>query len=42
MTAAKRTIPVGLWVRLMARLWLASLLLRIARLLIWIVKTLKL
>jgi hypothetical protein len=42
MTAAKRTIPVGLWVRLMARLWLASMQLRIARLLRWLVKTLKL
>jgi hypothetical protein len=42
MTAAKRTMPVGLWARLMARLWLASMRLRIARLLIWLVKTLKL
>jgi len=42
MTAAKRTIPVGLWVRLMARLWLASMRLRIARLLVWIVKILRL
>jgi len=42
MTAAKRTVPVGLWIRLMVRLWLASMRLRIARLLIWIVKTLKL
>ena len=42
MTAAKRTIPVGLWVRLMARLWLASMQLRIARLLVWLVKTLRL
>jgi hypothetical protein len=42
MTAAKRTIPVGLWVRLMARLWLASMQLRIARLLVWIVKILRL
>ena len=42
MTAAKRTIPVGLWVRLMARLWLASMQRRIARLLVWIVKILRL
>jgi hypothetical protein len=41
MTAAK-TMPVGLWARLMLRLWLASMQLRIARLLIWLVKTLKL
>ena len=41
MTAPTK-MPVGLWVRLMARLWLASMRLRIARLLIWIVKTLKL
>jgi hypothetical protein len=42
MTAAKRTMPVGLWVRLMARLWLASMQLRIARLLVWFAKTLEL
>jgi hypothetical protein len=42
MTAAKRTIPVGLWARLMVRLWLASVRIRIARLLIWLVKTLRL
>jgi hypothetical protein len=42
MTAAKRTMPVGLWARLMGRLWLASMLLRIARLLVWLVKTLRL
>jgi hypothetical protein len=42
MNAAKRTMPVGLWARLIVRLWLASMRLRIARLLIWIVKTLKL
>jgi hypothetical protein len=41
MTAAK-TMPVGLWARLMLRLWLATMRLRIARLLIWIVKTLRL
>jgi hypothetical protein len=41
MTATtKRTMPVGPWVRLMARLWLASMRLSIARMLIWIVKTL--
>jgi hypothetical protein len=40
--AAKRTMPVGLWIRLMARLWLATMHLRIARLLVWLVKTLKL
>jgi hypothetical protein len=53
MTAAKRTMPVGLWARLMARLWLTTMRLRIARLwlimririarlLLWLVKTLKL
>ena len=42
MTAAKRTIPVGLWVRLMARLWLATMQLRIARLLLWLLKNLRL
>jgi hypothetical protein len=43
MTAAtKRTMPVGLWIRLMARLWLASMRIRIARLLVWLVKMLKL
>jgi hypothetical protein len=41
MTAAAK-MPVGLWVRLMARLWLAQMRLRIARLLRWLVKTLKL
>ena len=41
MTAAAE-IPVGLWARLMARLWLATMHLRIARLLVWLVKTLKL
>jgi hypothetical protein len=40
--AAKRTMPVGLWVRLMARLWLTTMRLRIARLLVWFAKTLKL
>ena len=31
MTAAKRTMPVGLWARLMVRLWLTTMRLRIAR-----------
>ena len=30
MTAAKRTMPVGLWARLMVRLWLTTMRLRIA------------
>jgi hypothetical protein len=43
MTAAtKRTMPVGLWDRLMVRLWLTTIQLRIARLLLWLVKTLRL
>jgi hypothetical protein len=42
MTATKGTMPVGMWARLMVRLWLASVRIRIARLLIWILKTLKL
>jgi hypothetical protein len=41
MTAAK-TMPVGLWARLMVRLWLTTMRLRIARLLRWLVKTLRL
>jgi hypothetical protein len=41
MTAATK-MPVGLWVRLMARLWLATMRLRIARLLVWIAKAMKL
>jgi hypothetical protein len=51
--ATKRTMPVGLWVRLMARLSLVSMRIRIARLwmimririaraLLWLLKTLKL
>jgi hypothetical protein len=40
--AAKRTMPVGLWVRLMVRLWLTTMRLRIARLLVWLLKTLRL
>jgi hypothetical protein len=43
MTAAtKRPMPVGLWIRLMVRLWRTTMRIRIARLLIWIVRTLKL
>ena len=42
MIAAKRTMPVGLWARLMVRLWLTTMRLRIARLLVWLVKTLRL
>jgi hypothetical protein len=42
MNAAKRTMPVGLWARLMVRLWLATMQLRIARLLLWLLKTLRL
>ena len=40
--STKRTMPVGLWIRLMARLWLTTMRLRIARLLVWLVKTLRL
>jgi hypothetical protein len=40
--AAKRTLPVGLWARLLVRLFLARLLLRTARLLRRRVKTLRL
>jgi hypothetical protein len=40
--AAKRMLPLGLWARLLVRLWLARLLLRKARLLRWLVKTLRL
>ena len=40
--AAKRTMPVGLGIRVLAQLWLVHMRLRIARLLIWIVKTLRL
>jgi hypothetical protein len=36
MTAAKWTMPVGLWGRLMVRLWLASMRIRIVRLLGWL------
>jgi hypothetical protein len=41
MTAATK-MPVGLWVRLMVRLWLTTMRLRIARLLVWLLKTLRL
>jgi hypothetical protein len=40
--AAKRTLPLGLWARLLVRLWIAHLLLRKARMLVWLVKTLRL
>ena len=40
--AAKRTMPVGLGIRVLARLWLAHMRLRIARLLVRVVKTLRL
>ena len=40
--AAKRTMPLGLCTRVLARLWLAHMRLRIARLLVWVVKTLRL
>jgi hypothetical protein len=40
MTAAAK-MPVGLWVRLMARLWLIMRI-RIARVLLWLLKTLRL
>jgi hypothetical protein len=40
--AAKRTMPVGLWGRLMVRLWLTTMRLRIARLLVWLAKAMKL
>ena len=39
---AKRTMPLGLLTRVLARLWLAHMRLRIARLLVWLVKTLRL
>ena len=40
--AAKRTMPVGLWARLMLRLSLVSMRIRIARLLLWLLKNLRL
>lgn len=42
MNAAKRPMPVGLWARLMARLWLTTMRFRIARLLLWLLKMLRL
>ena len=39
---AKRTMPLGRGIRVLARLWLVHMRLRIARLLVWIVKTLRL
>jgi hypothetical protein len=42
MTETERTMPAGLWIRLMAQRWLTTMRLRIARLLLWIVRTLKL
>jgi hypothetical protein len=41
MTAAAK-MPVGLWARLMLRLSLVSMRIRIARVLLWFVKTLRL
>ena len=40
--SAKRTMPLGLCIRVLARLWLVHTRLRIARLLVWAVKTLRL
>ena len=40
--AAPRRMPLGLLTRVLARLWLVHMRLRIARLLLWVVKTLKL
>jgi hypothetical protein len=37
-----KTIPLGVFVRVMVRLWLITMRLRIARLLGWLVKTLRL
>ena len=39
---AKRTMPLGLGIRVLSRLWLVHMRLRIARLLVWFVKTLRL
>lgn len=39
---AKRTMPLGLGIRVLSRLWLVHTRLRIARLLVWFVKTLRL
>ena len=40
--ATKRTMPPGLLTHVLAQLWLAHMRLRIARLLVWVVKTLRL
>ena len=40
--AAKSAMPLGLGARLLLRLWLASMRLRIARLVVWFVKILRL
>ena len=40
MNAATRRMPVGLCIRVLARLWLVHMRLRIARLLLWLLKTL--
>lgn len=40
MTAAPRRMPLALCIRVLARLWLGHMRLRIARLLVWVVKTL--
>ena len=40
--AAQRTMTLGLGIRVLAQLWLAHMRLRIARLLVWVVKALRL
>ena len=40
--AAQKRLPVGLCIRVLAQLWLAHMRLRIARLLVWVVKALRL
>ena len=42
MNAAAKRMPLGLLTRVLARLWLAHMRLRLARLLVWVVKTLRL
>jgi|HubBroStandDraft_2_1064218.scaffolds.fasta_scaffold3513139_1 hypothetical protein len=42
MTETEGTMPAGLWIRLMAQRWLTTMRLRIARLLVRLVKTLRL
>ena len=39
---AKRTMPLSLCIRVLARLWLVHMRLRIARLLVWLVKAFRL